>query len=85
MELNVFLQDSRQSLGVRMALGETQIVNETRDFLIENGVALDAFSQVKHKNCSCKYWKIFYFSNIYQALLKSFIFSNSLWKSLYFF
>lgn len=33
------------SLGVRLALGETQIVSETRDFLIENGVVLDSFSQ----------------------------------------
>ncbi|XP_013085618.2 probable RNA-binding protein 19 isoform X1 [Biomphalaria glabrata] len=33
------------SVGVRLALGETQIVSETRDFLISNGVALDSFSQ----------------------------------------
>ena len=31
---------------MRMALGETQIVTETREFLIEEGVTLDAFSQV---------------------------------------
>lgn len=37
--------ESRESLGVRMALGETQIVTETREFLIENGVCLDSFSQ----------------------------------------
>ncbi|XP_033748627.1 probable RNA-binding protein 19 [Pecten maximus] len=36
---------AKQSLGVRMALGETQIVAETRDFLLEEGVALDSFSQ----------------------------------------
>lgn len=35
----------RGSLAVRMALGETQIVNETRDFLINNGVCLDAFEK----------------------------------------
>ena len=29
-----------------MALGETQIVAETREFLMENGIALDSFSQV---------------------------------------
>ncbi|XP_047110139.1 probable RNA-binding protein 19 [Schistocerca piceifrons] len=34
-----------ESLAVRLALGETQIVTETRDFLIENGVHLDAFNQ----------------------------------------
>nr|KAG5691121.1 hypothetical protein BaRGS_030929 [Batillaria attramentaria] len=38
-------QSNKGSLGVRMALGETQLVQETRDFLIENGVALDSFSQ----------------------------------------
>ncbi|XP_078598476.1 putative RNA-binding protein 19 [Branchiostoma floridae x Branchiostoma japonicum] len=37
--------DSRESLAVRMALGETQIVAETRQFLLDNGVKLDAFSQ----------------------------------------
>ncbi|ESO92623.1 hypothetical protein LOTGIDRAFT_190610 [Lottia gigantea] len=37
--------EGKASLGVRMALGETQIVSETRDFLIENGVCLDSFSQ----------------------------------------
>ena len=35
----------RGSLAVRMALGETQIVNETRDFLVNNGVCLDAFDK----------------------------------------
>ncbi|KAL8565912.1 hypothetical protein ACOMHN_000489 [Nucella lapillus] len=40
------LDDSgRGSLGVRMALGETQLVQETRQFLLDNGVALDSFSQ----------------------------------------
>ena len=34
-----------------MALGETQIVAETREFLVQNGVALDSFSQV-FKNVS---------------------------------
>ena len=29
-----------------MALGETQIVAETREFLMENGIVLDSFSQV---------------------------------------
>lgn len=40
------MKEAPQSLGVRMALGETQIVAETRDFLTENGVILDSFSQV---------------------------------------
>ena len=34
-----------ESLAVRLAVGETQIVHETRQFLIDNGVQLDAFSQ----------------------------------------
>ncbi|KAK3800179.1 hypothetical protein RRG08_016286 [Elysia crispata] len=37
--------ESKSSIGVRMALGETQIVSETRQFLVSNGVALDSFSQ----------------------------------------
>lgn len=40
------LQESKGSLAVRMALGETQIVQETRQFLLDNGVSLDSFSQV---------------------------------------
>jgi multiple RNA-binding domain-containing protein 1 len=35
-----------KNAAVRMALGETQIVSETKQFLEENGVALDAFNQV---------------------------------------
>jgi multiple RNA-binding domain-containing protein 1 len=34
------------SAAVKSALGETEIVAETRQFLIENGVSLDAFSRV---------------------------------------
>ncbi|KAL1272492.1 hypothetical protein QQF64_028354 [Cirrhinus molitorella] len=37
--------ESVGSLAVRMALGETQIVQETRQFLLDNGVSLDSFSQ----------------------------------------
>uniref|UniRef100_A0A8C1KQ90 Probable RNA-binding protein 19 n=1 Tax=Cyprinus carpio TaxID=7962 RepID=A0A8C1KQ90_CYPCA len=37
--------ESDGSLAVRMALGETQIVQETRQFLLDNGVSLDSFSQ----------------------------------------
>uniref|UniRef100_A0A8C1AAU5 Probable RNA-binding protein 19 n=1 Tax=Cyprinus carpio carpio TaxID=630221 RepID=A0A8C1AAU5_CYPCA len=39
------LDHSDGSLAVRMALGETQIVQETRQFLLDNGVSLDSFSQ----------------------------------------
>lgn len=37
--------ESNGSLAVRMALGETQLVQETRQFLLDNGVSLDSFSQ----------------------------------------
>ncbi|GFY39638.1 probable RNA-binding protein 19 [Trichonephila inaurata madagascariensis] len=37
--------DSKESVGVRMALAETEMVLENRNFLIKNGVQLDAFSQ----------------------------------------
>ncbi|KAM4746173.1 putative RNA-binding protein 19 [Anableps anableps] len=37
--------ESKGSVAVRMALGETQIVQETRQFLLENSVCLDSFSQ----------------------------------------
>ncbi|XP_076818672.1 putative RNA-binding protein 19 [Clavelina lepadiformis] len=43
---NVILSSTdKHSAAVRVALGETQIIKETRDFLIDNGVSLDAFSQ----------------------------------------
>lgn len=34
---------------MRVALAETQLVRETRDFLISNGVHIDAFSQPASK------------------------------------
>lgn len=36
---------SSRSLAVRMALGETQVVTETRKFLVSQGVKLDVFGQ----------------------------------------
>ena len=41
--------DSTQSLAVRMALGETQLVAEAREFLEKNGVKLDVFDQQRPK------------------------------------
>lgn len=35
------------SAAVKLALGETQLVQDTRNFLEEHGVCLDAFNQVK--------------------------------------
>ncbi|CAG2158498.1 unnamed protein product [Oppiella nova] len=37
--------NSKDSVAVRLALGETQIVNEMRGFLLENGVHLKAFGE----------------------------------------
>ncbi|XP_028314134.1 putative RNA-binding protein 19 isoform X2 [Gouania willdenowi] len=37
--------ESKGSVAVRMALGETQIVQETRQFLLDNSISLDSFSQ----------------------------------------
>lgn len=37
--------ETKGSVAVRMALGETQIVQETRQFLLDNHVCLDSFSQ----------------------------------------
>ncbi|XP_035022008.2 probable RNA-binding protein 19 [Hippoglossus stenolepis] len=37
--------EAKGSVAVRMALGETQIVQETRQFLLDNSVSLDSFSQ----------------------------------------
>ena len=47
---------TKQSAAVRVALGETQIVNETRDFLISHGVKLDAFSQVSRDHHTISSW-----------------------------
>ena len=41
--------DTKQSLAVRLALGETQLVAETKDFLEQNGVVLEVFEQEKSK------------------------------------
>ena len=55
-------QTEKQSLGVRMALGETQIVSETREFLIDNGVVLDSFSQVAlAATIATQIWPLCYF------------------------
>ena len=37
---------SKGGLALRMALGETQVVAETKEFLLSHGVKLDAFGQV---------------------------------------
>ncbi|NWS67894.1 RBM19 protein, partial [Crotophaga sulcirostris] len=37
--------EGKDSVAVRVALGETELVQEIRQFLIENGVSLDSFSQ----------------------------------------
>ncbi|XP_064153727.1 probable RNA-binding protein 19 isoform X1 [Anguilla rostrata] len=42
---HVLDHESQGSVAVRMALGETQIVQETRQFLLDNHICLDSFSQ----------------------------------------
>ena len=42
--------EKADSLAVRMALGETEVVAETREFLVSNGVKLDVFGQVSNNN-----------------------------------
>jgi multiple RNA-binding domain-containing protein 1 len=42
--------ESRESVAVRLALGETQLVQDTKQFLEQNGVSLDAFNQVTGLN-----------------------------------
>lgn len=39
-------------MAVRVALGETQLVQEVRRFLLDNGVSLDSFSQVGARSAS---------------------------------
>ncbi|XP_027628925.1 probable RNA-binding protein 19 [Tupaia chinensis] len=41
----VFDHETKGSVAVRVALGETQLVQEVRQFLIDHGVCLDSFSQ----------------------------------------
>ncbi|KAI1291964.1 putative RNA-binding protein 19 [Halotydeus destructor] len=41
--------DTKGSVAVRMALGETQLVNETRKFLLDNDVNLTAFDEEEPK------------------------------------
>ncbi|XP_055002947.1 probable RNA-binding protein 19 [Sorex araneus] len=41
----VFDHEGKGSVAVRVALGETQLVQEVRRFLLDHGVCLDAFSQ----------------------------------------
>ncbi|KAJ8005676.1 hypothetical protein DPEC_G00120400 [Dallia pectoralis] len=45
--------ESKGSIAVRMALGETQIVQETRQFLLDNHVCLDSFSQAAGPRSTC--------------------------------
>ncbi|KAM3716826.1 putative RNA-binding protein [Dirofilaria immitis] len=42
---DLLLGQGEISGGVRLALAETQLVNETREYLLANGVCLDAFSR----------------------------------------
>ncbi|CAI2350179.1 unnamed protein product [Caenorhabditis sp. 36 PRJEB53466] len=46
---DLLTSDQGESAGVRLALAETRLVRETRDFFLENGVKLDAFSKAATK------------------------------------
>ena len=51
MDFKVLLESGdgsnpQQSVAVRMALGETQLVAETKQFLVENGIHLEVFDEV---------------------------------------
>ena len=43
---NLLDAEGAGSVAVRMALGETELVSETREFLESHGVKLDVFGQV---------------------------------------
>ncbi|KAF4528765.1 hypothetical protein B566_EDAN016952 [Ephemera danica] len=45
--------DTYDSVAVRLALGETQLVAQTRDFLEQNGICLDAFNQAPKQRSKC--------------------------------
>lgn len=51
---------SDNNAAVRLALGETQIVHETREFLESNGVKLDAFNRVNTSILYNKFWEIIF-------------------------
>ena len=64
MEKSSILEaENSDSLAVRMALGETQLVAETREFLTSNGVRLDVFGQVIYFCSFYVYSFIFYVSH----------------------
>ncbi len=46
----LFDVSSKKSIAVRLAVGETQIVNDIRKFLIRNGVKLDSFSNISERS-----------------------------------
>ena len=46
------LDPSAENMAVRLALSETQIINETKEFLESHGVCLDAFSSRKERSNS---------------------------------
>ena len=46
---------SKGGLALRMALGETQVVAETKEFLTSHGVKLDAFGHVSSTNLGAIY------------------------------
>ena len=46
----VFQKKKKRSLAQELARAETEVVRETRNYLTDNGVSLDYFSQVSVAN-----------------------------------
>lgn len=66
---------SETSAAVKLALGETQLVTNTRKFLEENGICLDAFNQVKYNSSylfmyRCEIYGFFYIIFNFKAAKK---------------
>uniref|UniRef100_A0A8C4XFY5 RNA binding motif protein 19 n=1 Tax=Erpetoichthys calabaricus TaxID=27687 RepID=A0A8C4XFY5_ERPCA len=65
-KIQVLDHEAKGSMAVRVALGETQIVQETRQFLLDNKVSLDSFSQFQHVPLYLEWAPVDVFSEPYQ-------------------
>lgn len=65
--LSFLWQEGKGSLAVRVALGETELVQNVRQFLLENGVSLDSFSQVSPSAVICQIRLRSYYSSEFFA------------------
>jgi multiple RNA-binding domain-containing protein 1 len=44
------LDSTTEDMAVRLALAETNIINETKEYFVQNGISLDSFGQSKKKS-----------------------------------